>query len=98
MQPGPEVIDEEERVRRASVLQAAYRSFFSTPHGKLVLRDLMDVGHFWETTFPPDGNPSNLARLEGERGIVLHIISMAHYDLSALLAIARGQPIMGEED
>lgn len=51
-----------------------YQSTFSSPHGKRVLHDLMVAHHMMDPMMPADA--FNLALKEGERNVVLRILSV----------------------
>lgn len=56
-------------------LLATYRAVFSTDDGKIVLADLQKRFHLSATTFER-GDPHFSAFLEGQRSVVLTILSM----------------------
>ena len=56
-------------------LLATYRAVFDTDDGKLVLADLRKRFHLSATTFER-GDPHYSAFLEGQRSVVLTILSM----------------------
>ena len=51
-----------------------YREVFGTERGKRVLDDLLKQGHILTSAFDP--NPYEMARLEGERNMVLRILAL----------------------
>ncbi len=55
-----------------------YQAVFNTAEGKRVLYDLMKVHHM---TGPlPDRHPGEIHRAEGERNVVLRILSILNVD------------------
>lgn len=60
----------------------AYRSFFETPQGILILNDMMKKYGVLHTTFRGDVNEM-LVR-EGERNVVLRILSILKIDINKL--------------
>jgi len=60
-------------------LQRAYKSFFSTDDGQLVIYDLMKKGHFLSPTVGSSPEISN--RNEGQRELVLYILEMTERDI-----------------
>lgn len=60
----------------------SYQSVFSTAEGEKVLYDLMKEHHFISSTFSKD--PVEMALQEGERNVVLRILSILKVDVEAL--------------
>lgn len=60
-----------------------YQSFFNSEDGKKVLYDLMKVHHVVGSTFSKDSH--EMALKEGERNVVLRILSILQVDPQKLL-------------
>ena len=63
--------------KESAVLQS-YKRVFGTPDGQVVMRDMMAAHHFESSTLRAAGNPIDplmLAVAEGERNVVLRIIT-----------------------
>ncbi len=56
-------------------LASDYRKTFKTASGKHVLMDLYSRCFGLATTFTPSGNPFEMARNEGMRMVLLHILA-----------------------
>lgn len=61
-------------VKKRRAIDAAYRRVFNSPDGKLILQDLMEQHSITGTTFDP--NPQVSALKEGERNVVLRVMSI----------------------
>ncbi len=75
-------------------LQNDYRHVFSTDEGKRVLEDLKLRGFFHSSTFSPVDN--QMFWNEGQRAMVLHIISMINQPFDEILK-AMGEQKQEEE-
>lgn len=76
------------RVQRKSVRHVqAFKAVFESPQGKLVLAQLMSKFHMISPTYSlgKDVNPYDLALQEGQRSVVLYILSTLNIDLEALI-------------
>ena len=60
----------------------AYQEIFETSAGQIVLHDLMKTHHMLNSSF--DENTHQSARKEGERNVVLRILSLLQVDAFAL--------------
>ena len=60
-------------------LLADYKATFESHSGKNVLKDLMKAGHILSSCFDP--NDLEMARMEGERNVVLRILSLLDTDI-----------------
>ena len=61
-----------------------YKNIFSTPHGNRVLMDLCHHHHIFSSTFKGE-KPLELAFSEGEREVVLRILSFLNMDTIKLI-------------
>jgi hypothetical protein len=77
------------RQERAERIRA-YKRFFESDDGRLILNDLKRSCHFYTTTM--DGNPQELAYKEGERSVVLRILRTISTDPAEL------EKILNEQD
>ncbi len=59
---------------------AAYKAVFTGPEGEMVLQDLMRTHWVGNTTFD-EGNPRKTIFREGERNVVLRILTLLQIDL-----------------
>ena len=60
----------------------AYRNVFMSPEGEKVLQDLMKVHHVKSSSFDP--NPQVAAFKEGERNVILRILTRMNLDISEI--------------
>lgn len=65
----------------------AYQSFFKSPEGKLVLKDLVRQHHFGTPGFDP--NPIELARMAGERNVVCYILAQLDVSEEQLMELMK---------
>lgn len=72
-------------------LQQDYRHVFSSDEGKRVLEDLKLRGFFYSSTFTP-GDPHGTTWNEGQRAIVLTIISMIEQPFDEILKLMGKEP------
>jgi hypothetical protein len=63
-------------------LGLAYKDAFRGPPGQRVLRDLMHKFHILRSCF--DADSLEMARMEGERNVVLHILNTLDWDTDKL--------------
>lgn len=61
----------------------AYQAVFRSPNGEIVLKDLMKIHHVLSNTFNGDANQTIFK--EGERNVVLRILSLLNMDAANLL-------------
>lgn len=54
----------------------AYKDVFGTAQGKIVLDDLMQMHYVLNSTFDKDANTNKIILNEGERNVVLRILSL----------------------
>ena len=73
---------EELKAKRPARLAQAYQSTFRTIHGKKVLFDLMDQHYMMAPCFSTD--PLEMARMEGERNVILRILKLLKTDINKL--------------
>jgi hypothetical protein len=71
------------KARRVIDQTIHYQSFFATADGEKVLFDLMRTHHVIGSTFSK-GDPYETAFKEGERNVVLRILSILKTDVDAL--------------
>lgn len=60
----------------------AYKNVFNSPEGRVVLQDLMKVHHMKGSSFDP--NPTVAAFKEGERNVILRILTRINIDINEL--------------
>lgn len=65
-------------------LAVAYKNIFSSPQGEMVLYDLMNRGHILQSSFGKNLSPHDIFFREGERNVVLQILSMLDLDVQRL--------------
>lgn len=90
------------RVQRKSVRHVqAFKAVFETEQGKLVLAQLMSKFHMLGPTYTlgKDVNPYDIALQEGQRSVVLFILSTLNIDLEALIErIERNAEIINADE
>jgi len=90
------------RVQRESVRHVqAFKAVFETEQGKLVLAQLMSKFHMISPTYTlgKDINPYDIALQEGQRSVVLFILSTLNIDLEALIErIERNAEIINADE
>lgn len=80
-----------DRLREARKVRNAYREFFRTPSGQIVLKDLLRTSMmFSDTGVLPD---ADLRQIEGGRNLVRRAIKLASYTDDQLEALVR-QPVV----
>lgn len=62
---------QKEQKEKRAILYNAYKECFSTPHGRLVLDDILSKGMLWQTTFT--GNSQTYFN-EGKRDLALYVL------------------------
>lgn len=75
-----------------------YQTVFGNPQGQKVLHDLMSIHGILNSTF--DKDPYEMARKEGERNVVLRILSVLNVDIIAMhrkIKEAADEAIQGDE-
>ena len=60
--------------KKKVALHKDYHEVFKSEKGKRVLHDLMETSHVLSSSFDP--NPYEMARMEGERNVVLRILQI----------------------
>lgn len=65
-------------------IRQAYKAIFSTPDGKLVLRDIVQHSHVGKSTYVK-GDPDLMLIREGERRLALSILRCSCVDLQTTL-------------
>lgn len=73
---------EEDRAKKGVSKIRLYQKVFSGPDGHAVLLDLMSTHYMLRTSYSKD--PLEMAANEGERQVVLRILSMMNMDTSQL--------------
>lgn len=73
-----------------------YRELFDTERGKRVIADLMKNHYVLDSTFDP--NPQELALAEGERNVVLRILSLLQESPLDLMNRIKENPSTGDDD
>lgn len=68
--------------KRQANLLSAYQNIFKSPDGELVLKDLMRTHGILSNIFKGDVN--NMLISEGERNVVLRILSILKIDMNAI--------------
>lgn len=79
----------------------AFKAVFETEQGKLVLAQLMSKFHMLGPTYTlgKDVNPYDIALQEGQRSVVLFILSTLNIDLEALIErIERNAEIINADE
>jgi hypothetical protein len=66
--------------KKSARRMAAYKAVFTGPEGEMVLQDLMRTHWIGSTTFD-EGNPRKMVFREGERNVVLRILTLLQIDL-----------------
>jgi len=67
----------------------SYQTFFETEDGQVVLFDIMKKGRIFSSTL--GASPEETARNEGQRELVLYILSQIGRDLEALYEFKQQQ-------
>lgn len=67
--------------RRLSMMQD-YKNLFGTVTGKRVLNDMMATHHIMSSTFGQDANVNVALIREGERNVILRILSLLKLDIN----------------
>lgn len=63
-------------------MMSAYQNIFKSPDGELVLKDLMSTHGILSNTYK--GNVNDMLVKEGERNVVLRILSILKIDINAI--------------
>lgn len=61
---------------------SAYQSLFNSKEGQIVLEDMMEAHHFKTSTF--DGDQTKTIFREGERNVVLRILTLLKMDIKSI--------------
>lgn len=69
--------------KKRKLMDSAYKRVFSTHEGQLILQDLIEQHGVLHSVF--DQNPSVMALREGERNVVLRILSLIDCSSSEIL-------------
>lgn len=72
-----EDLHEKKALEQARVL-SAYNSFFNSEDGQVILRDLMNQFHYWQTSYT--GNKEDCLFREGGRNTVNYILQKSMQD------------------
>lgn len=83
-------------VQREIDISNAYKTFFSTNEGLIVLQDLMKKGKFLADTVDP--LPHITSRNEGQRELVVYIIAKTNESPEKLLDFIKNCEESGEEN
>lgn len=68
--------------KKYAALMAAYQNVFKSPDGELVLKDLMTVHGILTNMY--NGDVNNMLIKEGERNVILRILSILKIDMNAI--------------
>lgn len=63
-------------------MMSAYQNIFKSPDGELVLKDLMSTHGILSNTYK--GNVNDMLVKEGERNVVLRVLSILKIDINAI--------------
>ncbi len=77
-------MEQEKELNAKSSLIRAYQDVFTTVKGKRILQDLMKNHFMLDSTFDPD-SPNVTSFREGERNVVIRILSMLNINPNLLL-------------
>ena len=77
---------EKEDGRRTALIKT-YKRLFATDDGKKVLKDLSSRHYLWSSTYSV--NPHEMAIKEGQRNVILFILSRIGEDLDELQNMAK---------
>lgn len=66
-----------------------FKRFFGEDHGRAVMLDIMNKFHIL-TPLPKTAEPMELARAEGQREVVLYLLSRANMSVERLDEILKG--------
>lgn len=69
--------------KKRKLMDSAYKRVFNTPDGRLILQDLIEQHGVLHSVF--DQNPNLMALREGERNVVLRILSLIDCSSSEIL-------------
>lgn len=72
-----------DKARKRVSIVASYKELFSTPLGKKVLHDMINAHRMIRSTFSKD--PMEMALREGERNVILRILTKMGTDPNELL-------------
>lgn len=62
---------------KKAITEGAYVEFANSDIGEIILHDLFDFCNFDKVNYSNDFNPTTLAYLEGQRSVLLYMLSMA---------------------
>jgi len=68
--------------KKYAALMDAYQNVFKSPDGELVLKDLMTVHGILTNMY--NGDVNNMLIKEGERNVILRILSILKIDMNAI--------------
>lgn len=68
--------------KKYAALMSAYQNIFKSPEGEMVLKDLMAAHGILTNTY--NGDVNNMLLKEGERNVVLRILSILKIDINAI--------------
>lgn len=68
--------------KKYAALMSAYQNIFKSPEGEMVLKDLMAAHGILTNTY--NGDVNNMLLKEGERNVVLRILSILKIDMNAI--------------
>lgn len=69
--------------KKRKLMDSAYKRVFNTPDGRVILQDLIEQHGVLHSVF--DQNPNLMALREGERNVVLRILSLIDCSSSEIL-------------
>lgn len=78
------VMDKVKTLARVVHIHETYQDVFTNAPGREVLRHLMKISHFFESSYVP-GDPTATAFREGQRHLVLSILKAVNKDTSELI-------------
>ena len=82
-------------VNKLRALRGSYKAVFGSPVGQEVLRDLARRFNFMTSTV---GDAHEMAVMEGQRTVILHILTMLRMSDEDILRMAGQTTVMDEEN
>jgi len=82
---------------KQSAITQAYKTAFNTLDGKLALHDMMKVHYLLSPTYTKKIDPYEMAFNEGQRSVVLRILSILDIDMEALREFIKQQKEQGDD-
>jgi len=75
-------VKKEPKATAYAELMSAYQNIFRSPQGEIVLKDLMSTHGILTNTYK--GNVNDMLVKEGERNVVLRLLSILKIDINAI--------------